>query len=469
MADQATIRDIEKQVLGEVWTSDEMYSHLRYLCDDLGSRFGGSESEHQAAEFLLGKMKEYGLQNAHLEEFPVYTWDRGVCELTLLAPVERSISAISMPFTGSGTIEGELIDVGEGETADFARAGDAIRGKVVLTAAETNRPGEVTLHRTDKYRLAVEAGAIGCIFVNKNPGLLHITGALYAQNPEGKEDRDHEAAIPGIGISHEAGSLIRRLAERGTARVKIHTENRTYLSRSYNVVGDIPGQHPEEIVLMGGHYDGHDVAQGAADDGAGTLVGLEAGRVLAPFAGKLRRTIRIICFAYEELGLGGSWKHAERYVSGNEKLVVALNLDGAGREGKEQITVTGDEALAAYFRRLSGDLKYDMEVRNRVGAHSDHFPFFLEGFASATLNTRDSTAGMIGRGYGHTEADTVDKVTLRGLQSGAATAARVAAHLASVEPFPVERRGKDAVLAELEKGGQAHFLEHHWGNANRVR
>ena len=181
MADQSTVREIEKYVLGEVWTSDEIYTNLRYICDDLGSRFGGSESEHQAGEFLLGKMKEYGLQNAHLEEFPVYTWERGVCELTMLAPVERQFSAISMPFTGSGDVEGEMIDIGEGETADFERAGEAIRGKIVLTAAETNKPGEVTLHRTDKFRLAVEAGAIGCIFVNKNPGLLHITGSLYAQ------------------------------------------------------------------------------------------------------------------------------------------------------------------------------------------------------------------------------------------------------------------------------------------------
>lgn len=468
MADQSTVREIEKYVLGEVWTSDEIYTNLRYICDDLGSRFGGSDSEHQAGEFLLGKMKEYGLQNAHLEEFPVYTWERGACDLTLLAPVEREISAISMPFTGSGTVEGELIDIGEGETADFERAGEAIRGKIVLTAAETNKPGEVTLHRTDKFRLAVAAGAIGCIFVNKNPGLLHITGSLYAQNPQGAEDADHEAAIPGIGISHEAGSLIRRLAERGTARVKIHTQNKTYLSRSYNVVGDVPGTNPEEIVLIGGHYDGHDIAQGAADDGAGTLVGLEAGRVLAPFAGKLRRTVRVICFAYEELGLGGSWKHHERYLSGDEKLIVALNLDGAGREGRDQITVTGDEVLADWFRQLSGDLKHDMDVRNRVGTHSDHFPFFREGFPTATLNTRDSTAGMIGRGYGHTEGDTVDKVTLRGLQGGAATAARVAAHLASVEPFPVERRGNDVVVAELEKAGQGYHA-HHWSIANRVR
>jgi hypothetical protein len=68
-----TAKTIERHVLGEVWTSDEIYRSLRYLCDDLGSRFGGSTSEHAAAEYLLGKMRDYGLQNVHLEEFPVYT------------------------------------------------------------------------------------------------------------------------------------------------------------------------------------------------------------------------------------------------------------------------------------------------------------------------------------------------------------------------------------------------------------
>ncbi|MFN8542070.1 MAG: M28 family peptidase [Thermomicrobiales bacterium] len=302
MTDSA--RAIERHILGEVWTSDEMYRSLRYLCDDLGSRFGGSASEHAAGDFLLGKMRAYGLQNAHLEEFPVYAWERGGCDMQLTAPVERAISAIAMPFAPAGGIAGELIDVGEGEAADFARVGDAVRGKIVLSAAETNKPGEVALHRTDKYRLAVKAGATGHVFINKNPGLLHITGALYARNPNGPADADHEAAIPAVGITFEDGALIRRLAERGTPSVRLHLENRTYRSHSANVVGDIPGQQRDEIVLLGGHYDGHDIAQGAADDAAGTLVGLEIGRVLAPFAGQLRRTVRIICFGYEELGLG---------------------------------------------------------------------------------------------------------------------------------------------------------------------
>lgn len=469
MAD--SVREIERQVISEIWTSGDMMESLRYLCDDLGSRFGGTESEHQAAEYLQAKMREYGLKNVHLEEFPVYTWERGACELTLTAPVERTISAIAMPFCPAGDFTGEVIDVGEGETADFERVGEAVRGKIVLSAAETNKPGEVSLHRTDKYRLAHEAGAIGYIMANKNPGLLHITGGLYARKPNGPDDIDHDGPIPAIGISHEAAELLRRLAERGTLKVKIHQESRTYRSRSANVVGDIPGgEKPDEIVLFGGHYDGHDVAQGAADDAAGTLVGLEVGRRLAPFAGQLKRTVRVICFGYEELGLGGSWKHADRYDSGNETLLFAMNLDGAGRGqgGQERITVTGDPDVRKWFETLPETLKYDFEVNDRISVHSDHFPFFLKGYPSASLSSADSTAGMIGRGYGHTEGDTVDKVYLRGLQMGAAFATRVALVLANAEPFPAKRRSEEAAAEALRKSGQGRFLEHHWGGATRV-
>jgi Zn-dependent M28 family amino/carboxypeptidase len=464
-------REIEQRILGEIWTSGDIMESLRYLCDDLGSRFGGTESEHQAAEYLRDKMVEYGLQNVHLEKFPVYTWERGACELTLTAPLERTISAIAMPFCPAGEFTGEVIDVGEGETADFERMGDAVRGKIVLSAAETNKPGQVALHRTDKYRLAHEAGAIGYIMANKNPGLLHITGGLYARKPNGPDDIDHDGPIPAIGISHEAAELLRRLGERGTLQVRIRQESRTWRSHSFNVIGDIPGgEAPNEILLFGGHYDGHDIAQGAADDAAGTLVGLEIGRRLAPYAGQLKRTIRIICFGYEELGLGGSWKHADRYDSGDETLVFVMNLDGAGRGqgGQEKITTTGDPELANWFRTLPAQLLYDFEIANRISAHSDHFPFFLKGYPSASLNSADSTAGMIGRGYGHTEGDTVDKVYLRGLQMGAAFATRVALILANADPFPATRRTEEVAAQVLKDSVQGNFLEHHWGRATRV-
>jgi aminopeptidase YwaD len=469
----SSIQDIERHVLGDVWTSGEIYANLKHLCDKLGSRFGGTGSEHAGALFLLRKMQDYGLKNPRLEKFPVYAWDRGDCELMVTTLPEREISAIAMPFCPSGVFRGRVIDLGEGETADFERAGDAVRGKIVLSAAETNRPGEVTLHRTDKYRLAVEAGAVGHIMVNKNPGLLHITGALYAKNPGGPDDADHEAPIPAIGITYEAGCYLRRILDQGITTVRITLNNTTRLSHSYNVIGDIPGgESPEEIVLFGGHYDAHDIAPGAGDDAAGTLVGVEIGRVLAPFAGRLKRTVRIICFAYEELGLGGSFYHADQYAAeGNtENLRIAMNLDGAGRGsgGQERVNVTSDSDLLAYFERLRKEMHYDFSTSNRISVHSDHFPFFMAGYPSATLNSADSTAGMIGRGYGHTEGDTVDKVSLRGLQMGAAFAARIALRLATVDPFPVERRDESVVHKALEDSGQGNFLEHHWGRDNRA-
>jgi Peptidase family M28/PA domain len=463
------LSQVDQHIIGEAWTTDEMWRNLLHLCDDIGHRFGGSASEHAGAEFLLDKMRSYGLSNAHLEEFPVYTWERGRCDLAVIEPGPRQLSAIAMPYCGSGTFEGQLLDAGEGEREDYARLGEVVRDKIVLTDAETASRS----HRTDKYRWAHEAGAKAVVFLNRNPGLLHITGALYAQKPGGESDADHEAPIPAIGITFESGELLRRLLDRGPVTVRIDLENKTRLSHSYNVVGDIPGgDRAHEIVLFGGHYDGHDIAQGAADDGAGTLVGLEAGRLLVPYSGQIDRTIRIICYGCEEIGLIGSWAHVDTYddESSSERLVFSMNLDGAGRGdgGQDSVTVTRDDDWVSYFKALTSGLDYEYETGDNLSVHSDHFPYFLKGYPSATMRSRDATAGMIGRGYGHTEADTVDKVTPRGLQMGAVLAARVALRLACEPELPGGLRSTDDVREILKKDDMLHVLEHHWGRDNRA-
>lgn len=469
----AVLREIERQMLGEIWTSDEPYRNLVYLCDGIGHRFGGSASEHAAAEFLQRKLREYGLEQVRLEEFPVYSWERGECFFALSAPVERSFSALAMPYSGTADLEGVIVDVGAGEAADFAEAGERMRGAIVLTDAETDVPGAERSHRTDKYRRAVEGGAIACVFTNRNPGMLRITGALYARNPGGPGALDHTAPIPGLGISYEAGEMIRRLAAHGELRGRIRLRNRVFRSHAYNVVADVKGDgSASELILAGAHYDGHDIAQGATDNAAGAVVALELARVLAPHARRLPRTIRLLWFACEELGLLGSWHHCDRYAQGGEQETVGfmLNLDGAGRGqgGNEQVTVTGNQDLARYFSQLAEQLHYPFAVRDRISPHSDHFPFFLAGYPTATLQSRDATQGMIGRGWGHTEADTVDKVTRRGLQMGTALAARLLLRLASEEQLPVPRRSPDEVRQALVAAGLTDVLEHHWGRANRI-
>lgn len=452
------LRELDKEILGEIWTSDEPWRNLVYLCDDLGHRFAGTDREHRAAEYLRARMIEYGLDNVRLEEFPMASWERGPCQVTLTAPLERQLPAIAMPFCPSAELEAEVVDVGEGELPDFERLADQIPGKIVLTDAETNRPGERKSHRTDKFNWAIERGAVACLFINQNPGQLHITGSLSGRNPRGSSAADREAAIPGLGLSYESGLTLRRLAQRGPVRLRIETRNRTFDSVSYNVVGEITGaERPDEIVLVGGHYDGHDISQGAGDDGAGTVVGLEVGRVLARCKGSLRRTVRIICFGAEELGLLGAWHHAALHAQpgSRERFRFVLNLDGAGRgaEGQEQLTLSGLPELVPYFTGLARSLPYDFTVRDELHSHSDHFPFAVRGIPNATLNSRDSTAGMIGRGWGHTEADTLDKVSLRGLQMAAALAARLVLRLSEDEEFPGRQRSLEEVRQQLADAG----------------
>ncbi|MDI3342090.1 MAG: M28 family peptidase [Sphaerobacter sp.] len=451
------LRAMDRHILGEIWTSDAAWRNLAYLCDDIGHRFAGSASERAGAEFLAAKMREYGLERVRLEEFPMASWERGECHLRLTAPLERELSAIAMPYCPSADIEAEVIDVGEGELPDFERLADQIPGKIVLTDAETNRPGERKSHRTDKFAWAIERGAVVCVFMNQNPGLLRITGSITGRNPQGTSPEDREAPIPGIGISYEAGKAIRRLAERGTPRLRIRTTNRTFASVSYNVIGEVRGTaYPNEVVLLGGHYDGHDVAQGAGDDGAGTITGLEAGRALAGLKGQLKRTVRIICFGSEEVGLLGAWHHAAQYdAQSEERLRFVLNLDGAGRGmgGQEQLTLSCLPELVPYFQRLGREMAYEFPVRDELNSHSDHFPFAVRGIPNGTLNSRDSTAGMIGRGWGHTEADTLDKVHLRGLQMSAILTARLAVRLAQDDAFPGRQRTLDEVREQLRAAG----------------
>ncbi|RIK45384.1 MAG: aminopeptidase [Chloroflexi bacterium] len=448
------IQEMERQVLGDIWTTDEPYRTLRELVDNIGHRFGGSESERLGAEFLRERMLAYGLENVRIEEFPVAGWERGSAALKLVTPVERDFSCVAMPYCPSADLTAELLDVGDGELADFQRLADLVPGRIVISAAETNRPGERGSHRNDKYGWAVQHGALAHIFVNQNPGMLHITGSVAGPGQGGVAGPEREAPIPAVGVSWEAGSTILRLIRNsdGDGTVTLKLSNRTVAATSRNVIGEIVGyEKPDEVILLGGHFDGHDISQGAGDDGAGTITGLEAGRALAKLKGQLRRTVRVICFGSEEIGLLGAFHHAAANDPATFRFV--MNLDGAGRGagGQEQLTLSGWPELVTWFKQFADNHHYTFTIQDQMNSHSDHYPFALRGIPNGTLNARDTSAGMIGRGWGHTEADTFDKISLRGLQMSAALVARLAIAISEDDTFPTRHRTQEEVREQLEK------------------
>ncbi|SVC44737.1 uncharacterized protein METZ01_LOCUS297591, partial [marine metagenome] len=106
--------DIEQKMLGDIHTSREMMDNLEILCDDFGSRFGGTEGERLAAKFFRDKFSAYGLCNVKMEPYKYAAWTRGETSLHITHPIQREIPCIALPYCPSATIEAELVSVGDG-------------------------------------------------------------------------------------------------------------------------------------------------------------------------------------------------------------------------------------------------------------------------------------------------------------------------------------------------------------------
>jgi len=326
-----------------------------------------------------------------------------------------------------------------GSKADFSAKAGEIAGK--FAAVSTDSPtGGRWIHRREKYGRAVAAGAIGFIFVNHLPGMLAPTGSLRP---------GQMADIPAVGLSSEDGFTLRRLLRNGEpVELEMRLSNGTRPAQFSHVIGEAPGVRRDEIVVVGAHYDGHDISQGAVDDASGTALVMELGRIFAPLAGKLRRTLRFETYAAEELGVLGSTLYVNA-MSDRELEAVGfmLNLDGAALRSGRGLALQGIEELRPLFASFARETGYPLELDNRVGTASDHFPYWMRGTPAASMFAR-RRAGE-GRGFGHTKADTLDKVSEVELKESAMVAARLLLRLADHPEAIGRKRSPEALRAIL--------------------
>jgi Zn-dependent M28 family amino/carboxypeptidase len=220
--------------------------------------------------------------------------------------------------------------------------------------------------------------------------------------------------------------------------------------RSWNVVGDLRGQrNPEKIVMLGCHYDGHDITQGAVDPISGAVAVMEAARVLVKYSPELPRTVRFVLWGVEELGLLGSREYVKVHADEMSDIQFYLNLDSAGAKNNNRDVILNEwPELEPVFGQWAEEMALEFAVGQSISAHSDHFPFLLAGVPTGALGSVEASSS--GRGYGHTRYDTVDKVDLTSLREAAAITARLALRIASDDAWPVERRDASAVQELLD-------------------
>lgn len=434
---------IDQQMVGDVYTSSEVMDNLTILCDDFGSRFGGTEGEKQAAEFIKAKLESYGLKNVALEPVEYLGWTRGKVSLEIISPIQKTMDCITLPHSPPADLEAVICDLDDGGPLSFEEKGDQTKGKIAMVNSKTQPRGSSRwVHRNEKYGRAMLADAAGFIFINHYPAYGPATGGI---------GENYQGLIPAISVSYEDGSFLQRLIKRkGEVTVRIKSTDKCAPMTSWNVVGEIPGSGANpEIVMFGSHYDGHDISQGANDPASGAVSVMEAARVLAKYGGELPNTVRFALWGVEEIGLIGSKYYVKQHADEMDNIRFYYNMDAAGGPRAKDVVLNEWPELVDLFEGWQEQMALDFLVGQSISAHSDHYPFLMEGVPTGGMSpvARD----LSGRGYGHTRYDTLDKVPIRGLREAAAMACRLALRIANVEDWPVSRRSKEDVAALLDK------------------
>lgn len=410
--------------IGDTYTSDVGWNLLVELAD-CSPRLAGSDGERAAAEATRERLDEYA-RETRIEPFTIQGWERG--DSRIQADGE-SYDPVALPRSPSTEASGELVDCGHGLPEEFDRD---LEGAVVMVSSGVPDWYERLVHRREKYYSAVEAGATGFVFRHHEPGCLEITGGVgRAEQPVGE--------IPAVGVSYEVG---KRLARRAAGkRVTVGVDATLGEADSYNVRAEL-GPDTDERLLVTSHIDAHDISEGALDNAAGTATVVEIARAIADREAELDTRVEFVCFGAEEVGLQGSSRLAEMVAPESVRAVV--NLDGVARGREITVGTQGFDGIEAATETVADRFDHPLEVDPRISPHSDHWPFIKRGIPGCHVFSNDLT-----RGWGHTPADTVDKLDVRDLRNAAVVLTELVVELAD-ERADLEPKSFETLEAELE-------------------
>jgi hypothetical protein len=383
----------------------EGYNRLTYLCYRIGNRLSGSPGLEKAIAWSVEQMKAAGLSNVRTIPTKVPHWVRGAESGRLVAPYDRPLHMLGIGMsiaTPPGGITADVVTANSFD--DLANLGrEKIQGRVVVYNEPYNGYGSTRPYRSSGASRAAEFGAVG-VLVRSATGLavqLPHTGELAYDEKQPK--------IPAAAISPEDAMMIAKLTADGVP-VKVHFEMNAQMlpdADSADVIGEIPGRdHPEQVVVIGGHIDSWDVGQGAQDDGASIIACLQALALIKKAGLQPSRTLRVAFWVNEENGGRGGIAYREFVGANIKNQVAAIEMDG-GAEAPRGFGA-GVDANSMEMLKQIGKLLEPIGAGEITGGGggSDIGPLIRDGVPGFS----ERTVGTHYFDWHHTEADTLDKV-----------------------------------------------------------
>jgi carboxypeptidase Q len=468
----ATSEPVLEAIWEEGMERSQVYPLAQVLLDSIGPRLTGTPQQHAAHDWAVSTFESWGVP-ARNEQYGTWTgWNRGATHADLIAPRVRSLDATLLAWSPGthGPVEGRVLTLPatydpaaieswwtrvpgsfvaatfpqptcrpDGNWEEHARPETVARLQAERQAAEADwsaRIRAVAGSPQDLARRLEAAGAAGVLtsLWARGWGVERIFGA-------------QTETIPTLGVSCEDYGLLARLAaheQEPEIRVDARSEFLGDMP-TFNTIAEIRGAElPDEYVILSAHFDSWDGASGATDNGTGSVMMMEAMRILSKVYPNPRRTILVGLWGGEEQGLNGSRAFTEDHPDIVENLHALFNQDnGTGRV--RNISMSGftgaGEYFARWFARIPPEIVSEIEISNPgfpAAGGTDHASFVCHGAPGFMLS---ATSWDYFTYTWHTNRDTLDKIVFDDLRQNAVLAAMLA-YLAAedAEHMPRDRR-----------------------------
>lgn len=460
-----TQSEVVEAIQREAYENSHLKNLAHELLDDIGPRLVGTPQMQQAHDWAVAKYKTWGISAENQQYGNWKGWERGITHIDMVYPRVQTLAGTQLawnPGTSKKGITAECIVLPEiKDSLSFQKWLPNVKGKFVLVAMNqpTGRPDDnwkewatpESFEKMNKERDAQtkvwnenikrsgydrrsiipaieEAGAAGIVdsYWSKGFGVNKIFGARTKN-------------IPSVDIELEDYGMLYRMVEHGD-KPKIHvvaTSKDLGTVPTFNTIAEIKGtEKPDEYVILSAHFDSWDGGTGATDNGTGTLVMMEAMRILKKVYPNPKRTILVGHWGSEEQGLNGSSAFVEDHPEIVKNIQAVFNQDnGTGRVVKINGAgfLNSYDYLSRWLKAVPDTIRKQIETTfpgwpARGG--SDNASFVAAGAPAFSLS---SLSWSYWNYTWHTNRDTYDKIVWDDVQSNVILTA-VLAYMASEDP-----------------------------------
>lgn len=436
---EAQVAELRDAALGDRYAWDIAEG----LTTEVGPRLAGTPAEARARAWAVAKLFAMGFSNVRVEHFDMPVWVRGDEKADILAPFPQPLVITALGGSGATPPQGIIAEVvGFDSMAEFqASPPEAVRDKIVFVShampatQDASGYGAFIKARSDGPTLASKRGAKAILI--RSMGTDHHRNAHTGAT----EFKEGALPIPAAALSLPDSEQLQRILARAGSPVRLQlllTPRGIGTRRSGNVIAEVPGRDPAAPpVLVACHLDSWDLGTGAVDDAAGCGIVTAAARRIMD-SGRPLRTIRVVWFGAEEVGLLGGKDYLSKHGSETFHAVAESDL-GADRVWKVDSRLgKGREAEARALQLALAPLGIVAGALDKAQG-SDIKPLLDAGAPGVTLN-QDATRYF---DVHHTPDDTLDKIDIDQLrQNVAAWTATIAILSGKIEPEPKPSRGK---------------------------